>query len=422
MRRLIALAFLTIFVTASADAQFLYTVKDLGTLGGSNSAATAISNNAQVAGSSYLFGDEVQNAFVTEADGGTPIRGLGTLGGSDSFGQAINANGQVAGISKLVGDLAFRAFLSDANGGAISDLGTLGGSHSYGYGVNFSGQVAGYSTTTDALTHAYITGANGAGMLDLGTLAGGTFSFGYAVNASGQVAGYSGTSNGNRAFLSDPNGGALHGLATLGGRYSVGLAVNDNGQVAGRSEVTTGGQHAFRSDVNGGALLDLGTLGGLSSIAEGINSAGSTVGYSYIGDNSTLHAFLYTNTEGLRDLNSLLVASNGWVLMDARSINDYGEITGYGSIAGASHAFLLTPVLPGLRATLVTKINMGQTFVMRVEGVGVPSRNHTVEATADLTQPFVAIATVVAANDGTLRFDDSSAGTLRRRYYRFVYP
>ncbi len=44
------------------------------------------------------------------------------------------------------------------------------------------------------------------------------------------------------------------------------------------------------------------------------------------------------------DLNTLISPSSGWTLTAAGGMNDLGEIAGYGTIGGVTHAFLLTPV------------------------------------------------------------------------------
>lgn len=46
----------------------------------------------------------------------------------------------------------------------------------------------------------------------------------------------------------------------------------------------------------------------------------------------------------MQDLNNLIPASSGWVLVEANAINNTGQITGYGLKGGHNHAFLLTPV------------------------------------------------------------------------------
>lgn len=72
-------------------------------------------------------------------------------------------------------------------------------------------------------------------------------------------------------------------------------------------------------------LEDLGTLGGESSCAEGINSSGEIVGWSDLA-NRQGHAFVYTDAEGMIDLNSAVPGSHGLRLVHARAVNDRGQI------------------------------------------------------------------------------------------------
>ena len=44
-----------------------------------------------------------------------------------------------------------------------------------------------------------------------------------------------------------------------------------------------------------------------------------------------------------QDLNKLIPAKSGWVLIEANGINNAGQITGMGMHKGLEHAFLLTP-------------------------------------------------------------------------------
>ena len=93
-------------------------------------------------------------------------------------------------------------------------------------------------------------------------------------------------------------------------------------------------------------MSDLGTLGGTNSSGNAINAAGQVVGYAYTTGNATRHACVYSNSK-MNDLNSFLDASGaGWILQTAQGINDKGQITGTGTVNGATHAFLLTPITP----------------------------------------------------------------------------
>ena len=44
------------------------------------------------------------------------------------------------------------------------------------------------------------------------------------------------------------------------------------------------------------------------------------------------------------DLNTLIAPGSGWILTEARDINDRGQIVGYGQTTQGTRAFLLTPV------------------------------------------------------------------------------
>jgi probable HAF family extracellular repeat protein len=178
----------------------------------------------------------------------------------------------------------------------MQDLGTLGGANSSALGINDKGEVTGGSyTSVDTASHAFLW--NGRAMQDLGTL-GGAESYGYGINSAGEVTGYSYTSGyaNTHAFLW--TGTAMQDLGTLGGQGGSGYAIDSSGRVVGSS----------------------GTLGDLA-----------------------VHAFLWDGTSML-DLNTLTLNGSAWDLQSAEGINDSGQITGYGSIGGHTHAFLLTQV------------------------------------------------------------------------------
>ena len=53
-----------------------------------------------------------------------------------------------------------------------------------------------------------------------------------------------------------------------------------------------------------------------------------------------MHAFLYREGR-MQDLNDLIPSGSGWVLEEARAINDRGQIVGFGTFQGRTRAFLL---------------------------------------------------------------------------------
>jgi probable HAF family extracellular repeat protein len=184
------------------------------------------------------------SAVMATAAGGLSysITDLGTLGGTQSAGSEINDAGQVAGWSQTTGDTGLHAFLY--SGGRMNDLGTLGGMYSLGLGINNTGQVTGASSISDTNSastyHAFLY--SGGKMNDLGTLGGGT-SFGYGINNSGQVVG---DSDGT-AFLY--SGGKMHDLNKLlhkGSGWTIYNAtdINDLGQITGSGGIN-GEHHAF---------------------------------------------------------------------------------------------------------------------------------------------------------------------------------
>lgn len=105
-----------------------------------------------------------------------------------------------------------------------------------------------------------------------------------------------------------------------GDAVSIGSGLNGRGEAVG---------HSFRADGPVKALLR-GSPGGLSTVRHFL-------------DRNTTRAFLYSGGR-MQDLNGLIPRSAGWTLLDARGINDRGQIVGSGLHHGQKRAFLLTPV------------------------------------------------------------------------------
>ena len=96
-----------------------------------------------------------------------------------------------------------------------------------------------------------------------------------------------------------------------------------------------------------GALTRIDGLHGMiSGDAAAINDAGSVVGTarSHGPDGQVLRAYLWRRGE-IVDLNDRVAqGGEGWVLEQATSINNRGEIVGHGTHDGKSAAFRLTPL------------------------------------------------------------------------------
>ena len=319
---------------------------------------------------------------------------LGTLGGNYSHAYAINESGQVVGAASL-DDRAGRgrAFLWDPwrEEKVMRDLGALAGTRrSLASGINNRGQIIAASYNSTRYPHSFLwkerrryletppgfrfsraVGINDGGQIvgvaqtggydrgalearavlwtaagktrDLGTL-GGRYSHAYAVNDRGQVVGKADVSADEaprtHAFLWEQ--GAMRDLGVLpGGRNSLAHAVNDRGQVVGVSD-SADAPRAFVWEA--GVMRDLGALpGGAASQAYAINNAGQIVGSAEADAVSgSTRAVLWADGTVL-DLNTCLPPDSGWVLTEARGINDRGQIVGQGIKDGRQRAFLLTP-------------------------------------------------------------------------------
>lgn len=290
--------------------------------------------------STYAYGLNNAGQVVGELGGsafswsGGVLTGLGVAGASSAH--AVSSNGLVAG-STFSGETS-RAFLHNDAGPQI--LGTLGGANSFGLGVNASGQVVGQANNAAGDYRGFLY--SGGLMRDIGTL-GGNFALASGINDAGQIVGESSIDNEPistvRAFLYD--GGTMRELGTLGGRQSSAAAISEAGHVTGYSYTGGSVEHAFL--YVDGMMMDLGTLGGGRSYGYDVNALGQVVGSSGLAGDFDTRAFLYSGG-AMTDLNALIDPASGWVLYEARGINDLGQIAAFGCMGDNCQAVLLDVV------------------------------------------------------------------------------
>ncbi len=325
-----------------AGGQTIYTVTDLGTLGGEASRALGISNAGHVVGWAET-GDgvrAVRHAFIW-IDGA--LTDLGHLGGLRSKALAVNSRGHVVGWSDTSSwDPHGFIWLPEPAFGlsaGLNDLGTIGGDQSWASDINEQSQVVGITDRTTFLWLPKLAYGLPAGMNDICPH---PYSHCFCmlgserthINDAGEIVG------GESLWLPAPNYD-LPGGWTRAMPYGCAfdqvvwfLGINNCGMIILTWELLAG---------SGSSALPLG--GGLGWEVEvcyedcGLNNAGQVVSWSELSWQTDDGTVLRQN------LNDSVLAPAGWANLRGTDINDLGQIVGQGiNPQGQSHAFLLTPV------------------------------------------------------------------------------
>src|SRR5438477_460150 len=299
---------------------------------------------------------------------------IGTFGGPASYftdpgigpgSQVLSNRGMLAGkadtstpdsSSNNCPPICFDTHVFRWDKGVLTDLGTLpGGNNSDVGGINARGWIAGGSETgeTDPLTGGRVFHAvlwKGNELVDLGTLGGTTVAQdpGSCVNNRGQVAGASTLPGDSILHPFFWEHGVLTDLGTLGGDFGLVWWLNDAGDVVGGT--STAGEEFFHATLwRKGVIQDLGTLeGDCFSFAGAISSHDQIVGASFVCDGSFARAVTW-DKGSIVDLNSVIPENSNLQLVEARYINNQGEIAGRGlphgchDLDGCGHDFLLIP-------------------------------------------------------------------------------
>ncbi len=231
-------------------------IRDLGTLGGTDSEGWAANNLGSVIGISFTnstpippFNQPQQDAFVW-TDG--TMTDLGNLGGVFSTPTSINAAGEIAVVSYDSTNQYFQSYLW--NNGSKVILQSPGGNFNEALMLNDYAVSAGAaSDAADSDLIAAVWNSEGQGK-SLGTVPGDTGSIAFGINRHNVIVGGSGTapvtSLGSFTHAFVWRNGVLQDLNSLVPVTSplvlnVAYTVNDQGVIAGLGTNSAGDTHAF---------------------------------------------------------------------------------------------------------------------------------------------------------------------------------
>jgi uncharacterized membrane protein len=364
-----------------------YELVDLGTFGGAYSYGNGINELGWVAGGAATQSQTnglAQIGFLWY--GGGPLQELGTLGGQDCPDCSSDAGGpNFWGESALISETD----KPDPNGedfcgfgthrqclGAVWRRGGLtalqpfpGGHNSQAYWLNDFGQVTGFAETNHSdptcktgtpsqvlRFEAAIWQRNGE-IRELPPLQGDTVGFAFGINNKGQAVGTSGLCSnvslppyeqpaGPHAVLWEADGTPTN-LGTLGGTYNLATSINEYGDVAGVAQSAQDGNIRPFLWTKDAGIQDLGAYpGAFSTIApccHTLNDWHQVAGCAAFpcsgngcqaSSPPNFRALLWEHGS-YTDLNTLVAADSPLYLPQAYSINNAGQITGYGLVKSA---------------------------------------------------------------------------------------
>lgn len=373
------LAALTFFqaMPARAFVSYRYDITDLGTLVGASSLAYGLNETGDVVGVAEGT-DGIDRAFVWSNGS---MRALLDLGfGGVVYG--INNSGDITGALSTGLDYVRpwdgRSSSVDSvalwqDGQQLIDLGNLGGlPRGEGRAIAEDGWIVGTASAPlpevpgeDIWQRAFVSmpnhsvPSNSSVLKDAGTLPGDIRSFIFDLNESKQAPGFSVSDNrggpaatdaGLWQFNSDGSIQSITPLEALApGQTSVALGINDAGEVVGRS-ATADGQNVTvywgAGETSPELLPVLTERPGSYVRAWQINNRSLAVGELRDATDTERFATLWARDADewqSIDLQTLIPPESGWDLSGALSINDAGQIVGYGAVDGQQRAFLLTP-------------------------------------------------------------------------------
>ncbi|MCC7292320.1 MAG: hypothetical protein IT449_09695 [Phycisphaerales bacterium] len=344
-----------------------YVIQELPPLPhGARSGCGAVGDTGIVVGEADgIFGSHVYHAVSWEQ--GQTID-LGTLGGQTSNASDLNAMGWIVGTAQSAEETYHAVLWVN---GRISDLGNLGGSNAFAEGVNDAGQIVGQSGTSEGNVAAFFWEVGV--MTPIPVPGNPGYSTAQAINSAGEVVGYwdSGDQS-DRPFRWSPGGDVSEMQRT--GLSAYPYAINDHGVAAGAAVERDFGNRAVVWAPDG-TIHVLVPEDSYNSSARGINNAGEIVGV--IRDELTGQHAVRWDANGRSNLNKHLHNGCPWDRLSfASSINERGQIGGYGSLAGEDRGFLMTPAYAGNIQRLSASCKRGD-LVVRVKSWLPPSTTLT---------------------------------------------
>ncbi len=338
---LVALTVTTLCGCPQAEIEQRYTVLALPVEGATYVAGEGMSQSGLVVGGAYDDSDAA--SALMRADSG--LRALdGNEERPQSYAFAVNDARVAAGYITGTDTTRLPARWRD---GALEVLPTLGGDRGEATGISECGRIVGTSRTAGDVSRPFLWDETN-GIVELSAVQlGGETASASDISCTGFVSGSASVDEETRhAYRLNIETDELVDLGTLGGTSSFANAVNEVGSVAGLSDAPNDEFHPFFWSEEGDMvdLFEGGDLGAPFRAAYDVNNLDQVVGYCEIDDEFNSHAFLWSATEGLVDLNDRIPVDSGWVLVGASAINDAGQIAGWGTFLGQPVGFVLSPV------------------------------------------------------------------------------
>lgn len=281
----------------------------------------------QIVGSSVFETDgntgPVFQAALWDTSGTT---NLGSLDGRFSKAYSINNAAQIVGVSTKQGSNLLRALRWED--GEILEMETADAEESQAFVINEQGLAAGYAGEAATIwrngqVQRTLIGSQGRA---------------YGINASGQTAGSIDDGTVKAVFWDDD--GALRSLHKEGSSFSEAYGLNNATWIVGTYLPDGAGKTAASSMIRKSDEL----RAGLEAQSAAKGKDGSQYSEALSAGSADMRAFLWQG-DNIFDLNEFIDEASGWVLLEARAINNAAQITGVGLLNGERRAFLLSPTI-----------------------------------------------------------------------------